>query len=103
MTLSDNAPTIAPPAPHVTYWAISVLSSRTMWWNAANFLIAALSLTDVVAVIPPRFLSLQLAIVATVNLWLRTTTTRPVAFIAPGSTTPVAVPKIVPPMPVVSD
>lgn len=80
-------------------WAISVLASRTMWWNAANFLIAALSMTEVVTLIPPRFLPLQAAVVALVNLWLRTTTTRPVAFIAPGTTAIVALPKLDPPAP----
>jgi hypothetical protein len=84
---------------YIHAWAISVLASRTMWWNAANFLIAALSLSDVTALIPVRLLPLQVAIVALVNLWLRTTTTRPVAFIAPGTTKVIAVPKIDPPAP----
>lgn len=84
---------------YINSWAISVLSSRTMWWNAANFLIAALSLTEVTTLIPPRFLSLQLAVVAMVNLWLRTTTTRPVAFVAPGATKVIQLPKIDPPAP----
>ncbi len=92
------------PPPTVTYWAISVLSSRTVWFNSANFLVAALSLTEVVTLIPPRFLSLQAAVVALINVYLRTVTTRPVALIAPGETKPVAVPKIAPPdPPVVSD
>lgn len=92
------------PPPTVTYWAISVLSSRTVWFNAANFLVAGLSLTEVVTLIPPRFLSLQVALVAMINLYLRTVTTRPVAFIAPGETKPIAVAKISPPdPPVVTD
>jgi hypothetical protein len=91
-------------APAVTYWAISLFSSRTFWWNAANGLLALLSLTEVTTLIPPRFLSLQLAIVATVNLYLRTVTVRPVALIAPGTTIPVEVAKIgPPPPPVVTD
>ena len=95
---------IRPPPATVEYWAISLFSSRTFWWNAANFLIAALSLTEVVTLIPPRFLSLQAAIVALINVYLRTVTTRPVALIAPGETKPIAVPKIAPPdPPVVSD
>lgn len=85
--------------PTVTYWAISLFSSRTFWWNAANGVLAVLSLTEVTTLIPARFLSLQVAIVAAVNLYLRTVTVRPVAIIAPGTTTPIAVPKIDPPAP----
>jgi hypothetical protein len=88
----------------VRYWAISVLSSRTVWFNAANFLVAALSLSEVVTLIPPRFLSLQAAIVALINVYLRTVTMRPVAFSAPGSVTPVEVQRLgPPPPPIVSD
>jgi len=90
-----------PPAPVVTYWAISLFSSRTFWWNAANGLLALLSLSEVTTLIPARFLSLQLAVVAMVNLYLRTVTIRPVALIAPGTTVPVDVPKIGPPPPAV--
>jgi hypothetical protein len=77
-----------------TYYAISLLSSRTFWFNAATLVLAALQLTEVVTLIPPRFLPLQLAIVAVGNVWLRTLTVRPAAFIAPGTTTPVAVVKM---------
>lgn len=82
------------PEPQVTYWAISILSSRTFWVNTAAFVLAALSLSDVTAVIPSRFLPLEGAAVALLNLYLRTTTVRPVAFIAPGTTLPIQVPKI---------
>jgi len=82
-----------------TYWAISVLSSRTFWWNAANGLSALLSLSEINVLIPARFVPVQLAIVAGVNLYLRTVTVRPVAFIAPGETKPIAVPKVGPPDP----
>jgi hypothetical protein len=92
-------PRSRPPPEVVTYFAISILSSRTFWWNLANGVVALLSLAEVVAVIPPRFLSLQLAVVAMVNLYLRTVTVRPVALIAPGTTAPVRVPKIGPPDP----
>jgi len=87
------------PQPTVTYWAVSVFSSRTMWFNAANLVLAALSLTEVATLIPPRFLPLQLAAVAFINMWLRQATVRPVALIAPGETKAVAVPKIDPPAP----
>lgn len=97
MTTEETPPT-------VTYWAISVFSSRTFWWNSANGFLAVMSLSEVAPLIPPRFVSLQLAIVAMVNLYLRTTTVRPVALIAPGATTPVVVPKVGPPdPPIVSD
>ena len=79
------------------YRAISLFSSRTFWFNLANGIASLLSLTEVVTLIPPRFLSLQLAVVAVVNLYLRTVTVRPVALIAMGMTTPVAVRKIGPP------
>lgn len=87
------------PPPTVTYWAVSVFSSRTMWFNAANLLLAALSLTEVATLIPPRFLPLQLAAVALINMWLRQATVRPVALIKPGKTKPIAVAKIEPPAP----
>jgi len=83
----------------VNYWAISVFSSRTMWFNAANFLVAALSMTEIVTLIPPRYLPLQAAVVALVNMWLRQVTVRPVAMIRPGETQPVQVARIDPPSP----
>jgi hypothetical protein len=85
--------------PSVTYWAISVLSSRTVWVNAAAFLVALLSATDVLVIIPPRHLPLVTAGVAALNLYLRTVTVRPVAFIPAGTSTPVTLAKIDPPPP----
>lgn len=85
--------------PTINSWAISVLQSRTMWFNAASLAIAILALTEVAALVPVRFLPLQAAIVAAVNLWLRTVTTRPVAFVGPGETAIVQLPKIDPPAP----
>ena len=100
---TDSAPVSAPPQT-VTYFAISLFSSRTFWWNAANLVLAASSLSEVTALIPPRFLSLQLAVVALVNLWLRSVTVRPAVIIAPGNVQPVAVPKLpASPPPVVTD
>ena len=86
--------TDTPAPPTVTYFAISLFSSRTFWWNAANFVIAALSLSDVTALIPPRYLSLQVAVVAMVNLWLRSVTVRPAVIMAPGNVQPVTVAKL---------
>jgi len=88
-----------PPRQQVTYFAISILSSRTFWFNAANFLVAALSLTEVTTIIPQRFMSLQAMIVALINLWLRLSTVRPAAFIAPGTAAPTVVDRIGPPPP----
>jgi hypothetical protein len=82
-----------------TYFAISILSSRTFWFNAVTLFLAVLQLTEVVTLIPARFLPLQLAIVAVGNVWLRTVTVRPAAFIAPGTTAPIAVAKLDPPPP----
>jgi hypothetical protein len=86
-------------AEYINSWAISVLSSRTVWWNAANLLLAILSLSEVAAIIPARYLPVQAMVVAIVNLWLRTVTTRPVAFIQPGETKVIQLPKIDPPAP----
>lgn len=84
----------AAPPPAVTYWAISVLSSRTVWVNAAAFIVALLSATDVLRIIPPAQQPVVTALVAALNLYLRTVTVRPVAFIAAGTSAPVTVEKI---------
>jgi len=92
---------VTPPRviPQVTYWAISILNSRTFWFNAANLLVASLSLSEVTAIVPVRFMPLQAAIVAVVNMWLRTRTVRPAALIAPGTTQATLVDRIGPPPP----
>jgi len=93
-----------PAPPTVTYWAISLFSSRTFWVNSAALVVAILSATDVLTIIPPRQLPTITAIVAALNIWLRTVTVRPVALIAPGTTQPVQVARIDPPAPpVVTD
>jgi hypothetical protein len=86
-----------------TYFAISILNSRTFWFNAANLFLAITSLTEVATLIPARFLPVQLALVAIVNVWLRTVTVRPVVLAAPGTVTPVAVQKLDPPSALVTD
>jgi hypothetical protein len=106
--MSDEHATIVPTPPvapeTVTYFAISILSSRTFWLNAAAFLITALSATDVVPIIPVRFLPFSTAIVSMLNIGLRLGTVRPAALILPGNVKPIDVPKIAPPAPpVVSD
>jgi len=90
---------IRPPPATVEYWGISLFSSRTFWFNAANLILAALSLTEVVTLIPARFLSLQAAIVALINMWLRSITVRPAVLILPGQSVPVTVAKVDPPAP----
>lgn len=97
----------APSAPVVTYWAISFANSKTFQANSL-FVLAALApilaLPDVVALVPPRFMLIFVAVVAVVNMYLRTQTVRPVALIPPGETKAVAVLKLSPPAPpVVTD
>ena len=88
------------PAPaHVTYWAISVFNSKTFWVNLAAGLVAILSATEIVTVIPLKYLPMSTAAVAALNIYLRTQTVRPVALIPINTTTPVLVPKIDPPAP----
>jgi len=87
------------PDPQVTYWAISIFSSRTFWLNAAALIVTLLSATDVIAIVPVRYVPMTAALVAAVNIVLRFLTVRPVALILPGSTKPIAVAKIDPPPP----
>jgi hypothetical protein len=88
-----------PTRPTVTYFAVSIFSSRTFWFGAATFVAGLLSLPEVVALIPLRALPVVLSVVGFVVVYLRTVTVRPVALIAPGATLPVAVAKIEPPAP----
>jgi hypothetical protein len=88
-----------PAPPTVTYFAVSLFSSRTFWVNAAALFVAATSLTEVVTIIPLQWMPLFSALVAIVNVALRLVTVRPVAFIAPGDTKPIQVPRIDPPPP----
>jgi hypothetical protein len=91
--MPDNAPTQLPAA-HVTYWAESILSSRTFWVNAAALFVAVSSATEVLTIIPLRWLPIYNALVAVVNIALRIGSVRPVAFIAPGTSVPVTVEKL---------
>lgn len=83
----------------VTYFAISLFSSRTFWVNAAALLVAASSLTEVTTLVPPRFVPLLGAAVAMANIYLRMQTQRPAVLIKPGETQPVQVVRIGPPPP----
>ena len=98
---------------HVTYWAISVANSKTMIGNFLLLLgslgtfialmlpviLQFMQLPEVAAMIPTKYAVLFAALIAMGNLWARTTTERPVAFIKPGTTMPVQVEKIGPPPP----
>jgi hypothetical protein len=84
---------------HVTYFAISLFSSRTFWLNFADLVVNVLSATAIVTVIPPAWQPTSAAIVAGLNIFLRTQTVRPVAIIKPGAVLPVLVKKIAPPAP----
>jgi hypothetical protein len=89
--------------PVVTYWAVSAFNSRTLWVAVGTVLVGVLALPDVVAIIPLRYLPVVTAIIGAVNFGLRLATVRPVAFAAPGTLTPVKVPKLDPPAPAVTD
>jgi hypothetical protein len=94
--------TPARPPPVVTYWAVSVWNSRTVRINAALLFVTVVPLLadpDLLTLIPARYLVLYAIGVKVLNVYLRTITTRPVAFIPPGDTVPVAVPKVGPPDP----
>jgi len=98
-TLPPGLDTSSPPPAHVTYFAVSLFSSRTFWLNAAAGLVAILSATEIVTVIPLKYLPMSTAAVAALNIFLRTQTVRPVALITPGTVLPVLVKKIDPPAP----
>lgn len=80
--------------PQVTYWAVSILRSKSFWFNTGVLIVAILTATDVLAVVPVGRQPLVGAIVAALNIWLRTQAVRPVAFIAPSQTQPVQVPRV---------
>lgn len=87
----------------VSYYAISLFSSRTVWVAVGTVVVGILALPDVVAIIPLRYLPIVTAIIGAVNFVLRLVTVRPVVFAAPGTITPVAVPRLDPPVPMVTD
>jgi hypothetical protein len=86
----------------VTYWAISVLSSNTFRLNAVALVVEILELADVVVLVTPTWKPLYTAGLAVLNMYLRTRTVRPVAFIAPGTTKAIEVPRIAAPPPPVA-
>lgn len=80
----------------VQYHAISIFQSRTFWWNVLALVVALLSMTEVASLIPAEYLSIYSAVVAIANIALRKVTVRPVALIAPGTTSVVAVERLGP-------
>ena len=93
----------ARPPTTVTYFAISILNSRTFRIN--TFLLFAtvvplLADPGLLTYIPPQYLVLYAAAVKVLNIYLRTITQRPVALIPPGDTVAVQVLKVNPPTPV---
>jgi hypothetical protein len=80
--------------PTVTYRAKSIFISRTFLFNAAAFVVAALSLTEVVQIIPASWMKYAMALVAMINVGLRLYSVRPVAMVAPGETKTVQVEKL---------
>lgn len=86
-----------------TYFAMSVFNSRTMWLNTIALLVAVLSMSEVLVLIPPAYLPIYTMVTAVLNMILRTQTVRPVAFTSPGSVTATQVDKIDPPAKKISD
>jgi hypothetical protein len=83
----------------VNYMGISLFTTKTFWLNFVAFVVAILSLTEVVTLIPARYMALYGAVVAILNTGLRLLTVRPAFIMAPGETRSVEVQKIGPPKP----
>lgn len=82
-----------------TYFAISIFNSRTFYLNTAALLVAILSATEVATIVPPKYMPIYGAILASLNIWLRMNTVRPAILIPPGETQPMLVKKVGPPDP----
>jgi len=87
-----------------TYYAVSILSSRTFWVAVLTVGAGLVAEPEVAALIPIAWLPRILIGVGLVNMVLRKLTVRPVVLDSlPGTLTPVLVPKLDPPAPVVTD
>jgi len=78
----------------VEYHAESLFVSKTFWAGVGVFVIGILSLPEVLALIPMRYLPAFTSVVGVIMIALRKMTTRPAAFIMPGETIPVVVDKL---------
>lgn len=87
------------PLPPERVTAISIFNSRTFWINALALVVPILSLTEVLVLVPLKYMPVYTAVVAGANILMRTATVRPVAFIAPGALKAVAIPPPAPSTP----
>lgn len=86
----------------VTYWAISILNSKTFWVAVITSLVGLAAEPEIVALIPLSYLPRVLIAVGLANMVLRKLTKRPVVLLAaPFATVPVEVKRIGPPTPAV--
>ena len=83
----------------VSYTGVSIFSTKTFWLNTLAFVVAILSLTEVVQIIPPQFMGIYGAALAMANVGLRMLTVRPAVVMMPGETRPVEVQRLGPPPP----
>jgi hypothetical protein len=77
--------------PTQTYYAKSVLLSKTIWINAAVAILALLEVREIIDVLPAGWLRYVPAVVAVLNILMRPLAVRPVAMIKPGETQAVVV------------
>lgn len=83
------------PIPSVTYYAQSILLSKTFWINVGITILAIAQAQDVINILPPGALKYVPSLVAVINILLRRTSVRPVQFLLkPGETSPVVVKKL---------
>jgi hypothetical protein len=93
---------VTPAAPTVTYFARSILTSRTAQFATLTVIVGVLSLPEVLALVPLGALPTVMAVVGVINFLLRVITVRPVAWSLPGTVTAVTVEKLIPPAAAVS-
>jgi hypothetical protein len=75
-----------------TYFAKSILVSKTFWVNVALIIAALAEQADFINVLPGNVGAAFIQIAAVVNIVLRIYSVRPVAMIAPSEIKPVDVP-----------